>query len=99
MKKSNLSYIFKTFRHYFSKMRHYVFKHVVDKNKRIDGCSYFFLQKNQARDVTFLTLHYGKIKCRGFKTQDSRRVPIVKIESRLKKSNRHKNRQNCFSLE
>ena len=70
--------------HYFSKMRHYVFKQVMDKKKRIDGGSYFF-PKSQARDVTFLTLHYGKIKCHGC-------VPIVKIERRFK----NKNRRNCF---
>ena len=41
-------------------------------------------KKNQAFNITFLKLHYGKIKCRGFKTQDSRRVPIVKIERGFK---------------
>ena len=43
-----------------------------------------YVFKNQACDVTYLTLHHGKIKCHGFKTQDSRRVPIVKIETRFK---------------
>ena len=36
--------------------------------------------ENQARDVTYLTLYHGKIKCHGFKTQHSRHVLIVKIE-------------------
>ena len=43
-----------------------------------------YVFKNQARDVTYLTLHHGKIKCHAFKTQDSRHVPIVKIERRFK---------------
>ena len=76
-------------------MCHYLSNYVVYKKKRKDGCSYFFL-KNQAFNVTFLTLHYGKIKCHGFKTQDSRRVPIVKIERGFKNPIGTKNRRNCF---
>ena len=38
------------------------------------------LVENQARDVTYLTLHHGKIKFHRFKTKDRRHVPIVKIE-------------------
>ena len=55
-----------------------------------------FFSKNQAHDVTFKTLHYGKIKRHGFKTQDRRRVPIVKIERRFKHPIGTKNRRNCF---
>ena len=44
----------------------------------------------------FKTLHYGKIKRHGFKMQDRRRVPIVKIERRFKHPIGTKNRRNCF---
>ena len=52
--------------------------------------------KKKKEQTKKTTLHYRKIKCHGFKTQDSRRVPIVKIERRLRNPIGTKNRRNCF---